>query len=200
MNAGKATYRDFRLYEEDRMPINIEVYGQAVSIPNIQVSMTNSGNNNYVQDSIDHVMSVSADGKKVTAFGNSWKRFKLDEVFSVSKSTMLRFTAHVEEEAEAFIVCLMRDTHNAYDGRHDCFAISGKEVSSSNNSWKVVSPQLVDGETHTYEINVGSYFTGDVYYLGLGQDNDKAFTATRAEGEAYVDFATLAASSFVITH
>ena len=181
---GRSTYSNIRVYDEQRTPLKISVYGQDVEIPNIQAPFTNSQkSNSYVQDSVDHVMSVSADATTLTAYGNSWKRFKLDEPFAVTEATVLKLTFEATVEAEAHIVCLLDDSINANDGRDDCYALSGKEIGKSGSAYKKVTPFTADGGTTHYELLVGSYFTGNVLYLGFGQDNDKAFTATRAEGE-----------------
>lgn len=181
---------NIRLYEGTRTPLNIDLFGQAVSIPNIQVSFTNSGNSAYVQDSIDHVQSVSADGSKLTAYGNSYKRFKLDVPFTVSKDTVMKFHFEATHEAEGHFICLLDDSHNMQDGRNDCFAPSGTEVVADNGSWKRIYPQLEDGEASDYEILVGTYFTGEVLYFGFGQDND----AARAEGESSISNITISSS------
>lgn len=187
---GQSTYSNIRVYDEQRTPLKISVYNQDVNIPNIQTPFTNSGSNS-VQDSIDHVMSVSSDASTLTAYGNSWKRFKLDEPFTVTEATVLKFTFEATVEAESHIICLLDDSINANDGRDDCYALSGKEITGSSSAYKKVSPFTEDGHTTHYELLVGSYFTGDVLYLGFGQDNDKAFTATRAEGESSISNITI---------
>jgi hypothetical protein len=183
---GQMSAGDIRIYEEDRTPLVMNVFGTPTPVPNIQVSFTNSNSNSYVQDSIDHVQSVSADGSKLTAYGNSWKRFKLDTPIDVTDNTVIKFHFEAPVEAEASILCLLDDSINAKDGRNDCFALSGKEIGSSNDSFKVIQPQTGNGEANDYEIVLGSWFNGQVLYLGFGQDNDKAFTATRTEGESSI--------------
>lgn len=149
--------------------------------------MTHSSSDSYVQDSYDHVQSVSADGKKISAYGNSYKRYKLDEHFEVTKSTMLKVTFEATHEAEAHFFCLLKDWHNMNDGRDDCYALGGVDITgSSGSSYKAVNPLTHNGEKNDYVINIGNYFQGPVYYLGFGQDNDMAHTLTKAEGERYV--------------
>lgn len=181
--AGRSTYSNIRLYEEDRMNISIDVFGETVTIPNIQDSFT-ATSGSTVQDSIDHVMSVSTDGSKVTAYGNSWKRFKLDTPIDVDPTTVLKFTFEVPHEAEGHGICLLGDTNNARDGRDDCYWTAGVDVTSSDTSFKKIDPKTPEGQTMEYTIWIGSYFTGPVHYLAFSVDNDKVYTETRAEGES----------------
>ena len=140
---------------------------------------------NSVQDSLDHIQSISPDGRKITVYGNSWKRYKLGTPFEVVHATMLRLKVQIQSEAELFVFCLLKDTHNAHDGRDDCWMLSGRDASSAT-SFKMVSPLTTAGEMNQYEINIGSYFQGPVHYLAVAQDNDKVYTETRADGEGYV--------------
>ena len=162
---GRSTYSGIKIYEREEHPIHLELYGENVTVPNIQYSMTNSRSSTYVQDTIDHVQSVSGDGRSITAYGNSWKRYKFDEVWEVTPSTMLRLTFTNTNEAEAHLVCLLRDTNNAKDGRNDCFGLSGSEITSTTDSYVKVNPRTDNGETRTYDLLVGSYFTGSGKYF-----------------------------------
>ena len=196
------------------MPIEMSIFGENVTVPNIQDSFTWSNSGTYVQDSIDHVMSVSADGNTITVLGNNFKRFKLPEPIEVKPSTMFKFDLSVVLEMEvscasnAWIVsvllhtspsssrsrtvvqnqfvCLLGDTNNAIDGRNDCYSVSGLDVTSSNTGSKMIQPQTKEGESSSYDLAVGTYFTGPVHYIAWGQDNDKKYTTSRADGERYV--------------
>ena len=173
-HTGRSTYSQIKIYEREERPIMLEIYGDNVTVPNIQDRMTSSGSSSYVQDSLDHDMSVSLDGKTITAYGNSWRRWKLPDVVEVTKSTMMSFKANVVKEEENHMICLLRDTHNANDGRNDCFAIAGKQVTGNTGSYRDIKPHAKeeDGPTE-YQILVGSHFTGAVHYIGIAQDNDK---------------------------
>ena len=168
------------------MPIEMSIFGENVTVPNIQDSFTWSGSGTFVQDSIDHVMSVSSDGKTVTILGNNYKRFKLPEPIEVKPSTMFKFELSVPYEMENQFVCLLGDTDNAIDGRNDCYSVSGLDVTSSNTGSKMIQPQTKEGESNSYDLAVGTYFTGPVHYIAWGQDNDKKYTTSRADGERYV--------------
>lgn len=182
MRGGRSTFSNFRIYEEDRMNISIEVFGQDVTVPNVQDSFTVG---RAVQDSSDHVVSVSADGKSLTSTGNSFKSFRLAEPFDVGPSTALRFSFSVAHEVEIHAVCLLDSAgpgYNAQHGRKDCFTLAGTHAVSS--SWFHELDHLSSGESKEYEVWVGSYFTGPVLALGFAQDNDMEEEATRATGES----------------
>ena len=173
--AGRSTFSDIKLYERDQRPISMEIFDNEVSIPNVQLTMTNSGSNSNVQDTLEHLQDVSADGKSIYIEGNSWKRYKLPEPFTVSKSTVLKFNVTVEQEAEVLCVGLLKDNDhgNMNDGRNDVFCVSGTEVTSSNNAFSVIKPKVQEGDgMKSIEIVVGTFFTGEVAYLGVAQDMD----------------------------
>lgn len=180
---GRATFSNMRLYEEDRVEIAISLFGENVTIPNVQEALTSS--KNHVQDSIDHVLSVSADGKTIGASGNLWRKFELDAPFEVKRSTVLKFDFYVPHEAEVHALCLLNSPY-LVDNRGDCFAPSGRDLKQDDSNWKLLSPYLHDGEKASYEVLVGSYFTGSVDHLGIVLDNDAVHTTTRAEGESYI--------------
>ena len=59
------------------------------------------------------------------------------------------------------------------DGRNDVFCVSGTEVTSSNNAFSVIKPKVQEGDgMKSIEIVVGTFFTGEVAYLGVAQDMD----------------------------
>lgn len=180
---SQSTYSNLKLYDEDRFPVSINVFGTDVSLPNIQDSFT-ATTRSTVQDLRDQVMSVSTDGKTVTAYGNSWKRFKLDTPFEVRPSSILKFTFSVPHEVEHHLICLLKDTNNAQDDRNDCYSTAGKDAKSDGTMSKIIRPKTPEGGTQEYEIWIGSYFTGMVHYIAFGQDNDKVYDDTRAAGEA----------------
>lgn len=179
---SRSTFSDIRIYEENRMDIKINVFGEAVSVPNIQFDFTSSGSSTpTAQDSRDHVMSVSTDGTTVTAYGNSWKRFNLDAPFVVTPSTVLKFTFNIPVEEEFSVLCLSNEYNVQRNGRDDCLLLGGNDFSTSSKWYKPVNPLTREGETTDYEILIGSYFTGPVNYLGFAQDND---SSTRYMGES----------------
>jgi len=180
---GRTTFSNIRIYEENRMDVKIKVFEVNVTIPNYQESFTMASSSTYVQDSIDHVMSVSAGGESIAMYGNSFKRLKLNEPFEVTKDTMLKFKLDIPQEAELHVICLLK-SNNARDGRDDCFAASGIDVTSSSDSYQKIDPLTRTGGSREYTIWIGSYFTGPVTHIGFAQDNDKAYTSTRTEGES----------------
>lgn len=179
---GESTISKLRIYEEDRMDVSISLFGQDVAIPNVQASITSSGTTK--QDSIDHVMGVSNDGKSITLTGNNWKMFTLDAPFEVTPDTVLKFTFSVPHEAEGHVICLLQVPYTN-DNRHDCFSTSGRDITGNNGSWRYYG-RLAEGGTMEYTIIAGSHFTGTVNYIGFVQDNDAVYTPSRAEGERLV--------------
>eukprot|EP00580_Thalassiosira_gravida_P018228 CAMPEP_0201660542 /NCGR_PEP_ID=MMETSP0494-20130426/3174_1 /ASSEMBLY_ACC=CAM_ASM_000839 /TAXON_ID=420259 /ORGANISM="Thalassiosira gravida, Strain GMp14c1" /LENGTH=1055 /DNA_ID=CAMNT_0048138461 /DNA_START=69 /DNA_END=3236 /DNA_ORIENTATION=+ len=177
---SRSTFSDIRIYEEDRMDIKITVFGETVSVPNIQEDFTASSGTS-LQDSRDHVMSVSTDGTTVTAYGNSWKQFNLDTPFVVTPSTVLKLTFSMPVEEETGMLCLSHEKNVQRNGRKDCFIFGGNDVQSSSTWFTVMNPLTEEGETTDYEILIGNYFTGPVNFLGFAQDND---SSTRARGES----------------
>ena len=178
---GRSTWSNFRLYDQTREDVEISVYGTGVAIANTQ------GVLNYEKgkddDSRDHIMSVSADGRTVTASGNSWKSMALPESFVVGKSTVLKFTFTLFEEEEMHAICLL-DGIFVRDSRNNCFYTAGTQSIDSRMGQKI-DPYTVEGQERTYEILAGSYFTGEVKYLGFILDNDIASAdVDRIKGQA----------------
>jgi len=177
----RSTFSNLRIYEEDRMDMSITVFGDSVAIPNFQTSFSSSSNR--VEDSKDHVMSVSSDGNSITATGNSWKRIKLDTPIDVTATTALKFSFEVSHEAEGHTFCLLK-SNNMADGRNDCYSTSGKDIKSTTSSSVKIGPKTEEGEKRDYTIMIGTFFQGPVEWLGFAIDNDKVYTASRAEGES----------------
>ena len=177
--SGRSTFSNIRIYEEDRMDLKVKLFGENVTVPNVQDWLTAGSRNN--QDSIDHVLSVSTDGTTVSAFGNTWRRFKLDAPFEVTPSTMLKFSFSTVHEVEGHSVCLLGDSRDVNKGH--CYVTAGFDITKSTGPWRMLNPYSHDGESNDYEILIGQYFTGPVSYLGFTQDNDKVYTPSRADGE-----------------
>jgi len=174
---GRSTWSNLRLYDSERHNIKFSLFGEAVEIPNIQYALSNEANDD--QDSRDHIMSVPADGNTIVASGNSWKYVILPSTFTATPATTLKFTFELFEETELHAICLLDSTH-IQDSRNDCFFTAGVQDHDDKQGMKV-SPSTEVGQEHTYEINVGSYFTGEVMYLGFIVDNDVGFTTGDVE-------------------
>jgi len=165
-SGGRSTWSNIRFYEQERDPVSVSLFGQSISLANVQQELHSSPNDR--QDNRDVVLSVSADGKTITATGNTWKYLTFPEPFNVTKDTVLKFDFDLSPpQGESHFLCL---TDNDYinDNRKDCFATAGTQTSSV---WTKVQPYNQAGTT-AYEVLIGSYFTGPVRRLGFGIDND----------------------------
>lgn len=95
---AQTTFSNIELYENDAStqrsggmstPLSLEVtiFGQAVTIPNVQRSIANSDPTDR-RDTIDNILSLRDDGATVRAYGaNFWKSFDLSESFEVTSTT-----------------------------------------------------------------------------------------------------------------
>jgi hypothetical protein len=105
---------------------------------------------------------------------------KLPSTIMVSPPTMLKYEFSLTQESELHAICLL-DEIRVKDGRNDCFFTAGFQNHDNRQGVKI-TPSTQVGETRTYEINLGSYFTGEVKYLGFILDNDNA--ADRTVGQS----------------
>ena len=119
-------------------------------------------------------MSVSANGLEVTASGNSWKMFELPTPFTVTPPTSLKFDFSLVEESELHAICLLKVGY-IQDNRNDCFFTAGLQDHSNRQGVKI-TPFTEVGQSKTYDILVGSYFTGEVNAIGFILDNDLNFS------------------------
>ena len=162
----------------------VRLFGVPVSIPNVQLPL--EGSNGELQDSRDHILSV--DGTSVTAGGNNWKYFNLGQTITVTSATMLKFKFSLTEKSEFHFVCLLKPgVGYVRDGRNDCFLLAGLSNDSMKQFIDVRPVQRIeDGEEFEFNINVGSYFNGEVAAIGFGLDNDLEITNERTSGQRYV--------------
>lgn len=167
-NNGRSTWSNFRLYEENRMDAVVTVFGANVTLPNVQYALANLHAGD-TQDSRDHLMSISADGNEITASGNSWKYLTFPAPFEVAKTTVLKFDFTLEEESEIHYICLLNQVY-LHDGRTDCFSTAGTSTHSTSAGKKL--EYTAQGQTKSYEIMLGHYFTGEVQHLGLVIENN----------------------------
>jgi len=179
---GRSAWSDFRLYEQNLDDLELSLFGVPVSIPNVQLSL--EGSNGELQDSRDHILSV--DGTSVTASGNNWKYFNLGQTITVTAATMLKFKFSLTEKSEYHFICLLKPgVDYVRDGRDDCFLLAGLSNDSMKQFLDVRPAQRIqDGEVFEFNINVGSYFEGEVAAIGYGLDNDLEITNERTSGQS----------------
>jgi len=167
-SGGRSTWSNIRIYEQTRDPVSVSLFGSDTNLTNVQQELHATPND--VQDNRDTILSVSADGKTITATGNTWKYLTFPEPFNVTKDTMLKFDFDLSPpEGEVHFLCLSNHDYTGNNLR-DCYATAGTQSISSSH-WQKLSPFGQPGTT-TYEILIGGYFTGPVRYLGIGIDND----------------------------
>lgn len=177
---GRSTWSNFRLYDQTLDDAILTIHGENVTLANVQDALSSNAGDN--QDSRDHIMSVSSDGRTIMASGNSWKYLTLPAPFTVGPSTMLKFDFTLDEDSEKHAICLLNSAH-IKDGRGDCFFTVGAHSINSSEGI-VVTPYTAEGMEQTYEIFVGAYFTGEVQYIGFLIDND--VLSTRTLGQRFV--------------
>jgi len=169
---GRSSWSNFRIYEEDLMDLEVSIFDEHVNIPNVQFPLSNS----FKQDSRDHILSI--DSTSVTAIGNNWKFMKLNYSITVTPATMLKFKFALTEMSEFHFICLLAPgIDHINDGRDDCYLLAGQQ-SDKDKQFKDVRPteRLQNGDITEFNINIGSYFSGDVASIGFGLDNDDAAT------------------------
>jgi len=78
-SGGRSTWSNIRFYEQARDPVSVSLFGKNTNLTNVQQELHSDPND--IQDSRDGILSVSADGKLITATGNTWKYFTFPEPF-----------------------------------------------------------------------------------------------------------------------
>jgi hypothetical protein len=135
------------------------------------------------QNGLPTASTVQSGGDAVLLTGNAWKRWGLG--YSVTSSTVLQFTVDSVDAGEILAVALDNDT-TPLNGRRT-FRFGGAHVGDTSYdswSWRVAPTYTAGSGPRTYTIDVGSYFTGSVSYLGLVADDD-------ADGSASARFSDL---------
>ncbi|WFB37795.1 fibronectin type III domain-containing protein [Kiritimatiellota bacterium B12222] len=139
-----------------------------VTVAGVSTSVGEPGS--YGSQDIQGTCVMDVSGDSATLSGNIWKRFGLS--YTVSANTMLEFTVNASDTGEITGIALDTDI-NPTSGRR-AFRFGGSDVNSNYDSWSwKVSPVYTSGSGDvTYQIEVGTYFTGAVSYLGLIGDDD----------------------------
>jgi len=179
-DTAQTTFSNIEIYENDAStlrsgevstPLSLEVtiFGQAVTIPNVQRSIANSDPTDS-RDTTDNILSLRDDGAKVRAYGNNfWKSFDLSESFEVTSSTVLKFdfsySGQVPSQAS---LCLLGGDFVG-DGRTDCFTAIGTGEETGGNIkpvYPLTSKDAASG-AKTVSFLVGEFFSGPVRKLGF---------------------------------
>lgn len=112
---------------------------------------------------------VSSDGTSADMVGNLWRAFSLPEDLEVTDSTVLRFDFELKEEADFQAICVDEDKELSDEKR--CFVLANTQgwVMDMYNAPHMAT--LSETNVH-FDIPIGKFFTGNMKYLVLLQDND----------------------------
>ena len=154
------------------------------------------------QDGSTSSCIINTTGDSATLTGNAWKRFGLG--YTVTTDTILEVTVNAPDTGEICGIALDND-NNPTAGRR-AFRFAGSDVNNNSHdqwSWKI-SPTYTSGSGDvTYQIPVGTYFTGTVNTLGLIADDDanSSTNITFSDIKLYepvdaIDFSTSTISSY----
>ncbi|MDF3128522.1 DNRLRE domain-containing protein [Kiritimatiellaeota bacterium B1221] len=153
---------------------------QGAVIPNLHVEIqgvsTDLGNAvPYAPQDFNGACDIDASGTSASLAGNAWKRFALG--YTVTADTILEFTVNGTDTGEICGIALDNET-DPTNGRR-AFRFAGTDVSANYDSWSwEISPAYTSGSgDRTFQIPVGSHFTGEVNYLGLFADDDANVSA-----------------------
>ncbi len=163
--SGVATFKDIRLYE-DVSGLSVNINGTPTRLGDSTSYGSQDGDGGSATND-----TVSPDGESVTLTGNPWKKWELN--YTVTQDTMLQFTVDGSDAGEILAITLDNDTDHTTWRRGFRFGGSDVGISSLNNwSWRVEPTYVAGSGATTYTIDVGSYFTGTMNYLGLIADDD----------------------------
>ena len=141
--------------------LHVEVDGVSTSVGEAQ---------SYAPQDFQGDCIIDTLGEAATLTGNNWKRFNLS--YTVTADTMLEFTVNGSDCGEISGIALDNDT-NPTSGRR-AFIFGGSDVNANYSTWsRKLTPVYVSGSgDRTYQVPVGTHFTGVVNYLGLIADDD----------------------------
>ena len=152
----------------------------SVTPPTSPSSLDSAGNVKFGNDAVAYgtqdgqggkptAISISSNGVSAALTGNAWKTIPLS--YTVKANTFLSVTVQGSDIGEILGVSLDND-QNPTSGRR-AFLLGGSQVDgSAHSAWSwTISPGYTSGSV-TFNIPVGTYFTGSVSRLGLIADDD----------------------------
>mmetsp|Transcript_13869 Transcript_13869/g.20258 ORF Transcript_13869/g.20258 Transcript_13869/m.20258 type:complete len:1374 (+) Transcript_13869:108-4229(+) len=161
---GASTFKNISLFEPS--PLEIKVNG-------VTKALSNQLSYGVEQDEKAHMIVVSEDNKSSGGMlGNTWKALEFPEPITVTKNTIISFDFDLQNEVDLHAICLDDDLENGF-GSEDtqrCLVLAGSQ--KINDKYHVLEKASLS-ETHSYIIQIGAYFTGEMKYLGFVQDNDE---------------------------
>ena len=158
---GSSVIKNISIQEGD--PFTVEYFGSPKEIDSI---VSYGGN----QDHGNNGAQISDGGNSITFEGNAWRAFPLQ--YEVTPSTLIQFTVKITELSEVVAFCLEEDLrYNQRD--YQCLSLSGTQDVSRDRNFQMMTPQLSEGETHTYLIRPADYkLQGPYEYFAIMNDKD----------------------------
>jgi len=104
------------LYETARDPFLMNVFGNDITIPNVQNHLAYT-NQRFDQDSRQQILSIADSGRSITATGNNWKYLDIaaDDVFNVTKTTVLKYEFDLSSPiGEQHAICMLNKDYCEY--------------------------------------------------------------------------------------
>jgi len=158
--AGKSVITDISINEGDAFKINL--YGISTDVEILQYGGS--------QDHGGRTVDINDGGNSITFEGNTWRAFPLE--YTIEPNTALQFTVEITELSEVVALCLEENLkYNQKD--YQCLAVSGTQDVFNDKNFQMLSPQLTEGESHTYILRPADYtLQGSYNYLTLMNDKD----------------------------
>jgi len=148
-------------------------YAQAslkISIDGVTSSLSETQEYDQNQNHGEADVIVSSDGSSAEMTGNLWRAFTFPgEGLDVTASTMLRFDFDLKEEADFQAICVDEDKEISNDKR--CFVIANTQ-GWIQNMYNAPHMATLTDSTVNFNIPIGKFFTGNMKYLAMIQDND----------------------------
>jgi len=148
--------------------LNFEIYGSMTQVA-IGAEVQYDQNQNYDRKTDRTIDTTTHDS--LSASGNAWSAYMLQEEITISKDSVLQFSFTLTEDTvDGFhAVCLDADTEET-GNNGKCFVLKSSQgwIQDMIN----VPTQTSVGSTSVLSIPVGDFFEGPVNYLAFIQDSD----------------------------
>ncbi|WP_269540608.1 DUF7594 domain-containing protein [Cerasicoccus fimbriatus] len=146
--------------------------------PYLRATLAPAGSSNYIVLNLGDMSgystqdsgsgSVSGDGLSVTLSGNTWKKFPLS--YAVTSDTVLQFTVEGSDAGE--IIGIGLDENNDYQDNVRVVALGGSQIWTGAYAIDPADQYTAGSGPVSYEIPLGSIYTGSMSYLVFVGDDD----------------------------
>jgi len=165
-STGKSTFSNIKVYDVERPPLKISVFGSEMSIENKQLEY------NEDEDTLFHPLEVSPSGASVTLEGNIHRALKFPSPVTITEATELDFEFTLNTLTDYHAICLEEDL--TYSNSKRCFMVAHEQ----GKSFYYLKPQANEagvglGVKMSYNVPVGLKYKGTFNYLVFLQDNDE---------------------------